>query len=135
MLGVRDTGQTGNTGNIMSPTPVIVAGLGRNVNAVSVGGDHTCALLEGGTVKCWGWNSFGQLGNGQVKSSYVPGSLIPVNVIGITNAISISSGDDHSCAVLKVRKIKCWGDNRSGQLGNGTTSKHSEIPVEVIDFE
>jgi hypothetical protein len=76
-------------------------------------------------VRCWGSNASGQLGNGSnVNSSF------PVAVSGLTNATAISTGDDHSCALLSTREVRCWGSNAYGQLGNESYID-SNVPVAV----
>ncbi|MCP4500176.1 MAG: hypothetical protein GY822_09475 [Deltaproteobacteria bacterium] len=92
---------------------------------VSAGETHACALLLNGVVRCWGANFFGQLGNGGNANS-----SLPVDVVGITNAVAISAGGDHSCALLSDGTAKCWGRNQSGQLGDGTANE-SNTPVVV----
>jgi alpha-tubulin suppressor-like RCC1 family protein len=99
-----------------------------NAVAIAVGDEHTCALLSNGTVKCWGGNAKGQLGNGGTNTS-----TIPVPVSGITNAIAITAGAEHTCALLSDGTVKCWGRNDAGQLGDGT-KKDSSTPVPVKDL-
>jgi alpha-tubulin suppressor-like RCC1 family protein len=127
--GGNGLGQLGDTTTTDSSTPVAVSGISI-ATEVSAGGHdddsgYTCALLSDHTVKCWGYNNYGQLGNGK-QGSWVP----PVEVSGIANATQISAGNGHTCAVLSDGKVKCWGYNHSGQLGNGTTIP-SSTPVEV----
>lgn len=93
--------------------------------SVSRGIHHACALLEGGTVRCWGRNESGQLGDGTTQ-----GSRTPVAVAGIGPAVAIAAGGDHTCAILSDSTVSCWGANEGGQLGDGTTTPHSE-PVVV----
>jgi hypothetical protein len=89
--------------------------------AISAGGDHTCALLSDATVKCWGSNEGGQLGDGTHTRR-----LTAVAVRGLAGATSVSG----SCALLADGTARCWGDNRFGQLGDGTTTSRS-APVAV----
>ena len=116
--------------------PVKVPGLS-NILSVAVGEKFSCALLNNGAVKCWGFNNIGQLGNGTTDTS-----RIPVTVDGITGAsfrrnpnqiaISITAGLTHTCAILEDTTAKCWGANRNGQLGDGTTNR-SLTPVQVLE--
>jgi alpha-tubulin suppressor-like RCC1 family protein len=84
---------------------------------VSVGGLHTCAVLDTGEVQCWGANDNGQIGNGTTATS-----TVPRKVSGITTAIGVSAGATHTCALLHDGTVRCWGNNGSGQLGIGRTS-------------
>ncbi len=93
---------------------------------IAAGYYHTCALISDGTVRCWGDNNKGQLGDGSTQDRHTL-----VEVVGITNAVQISAGWYHTCAVISDGHAKCWGYNYYGQLGDGsTTTRHT--PVEVV---
>jgi alpha-tubulin suppressor-like RCC1 family protein len=109
----------------MALSPVALPGVTTAI-AVSVGYQHSCALLADTTVKCWGGNDYGQLGNGTFTPLECCGSpLAAVSVLGITGAIAISAGYQHSCALLADTTVKCWGYNYYGQLGNGTNAGYN----------
>jgi Regulator of chromosome condensation (RCC1) repeat len=93
--------------------------------AVAAGSGHTCALRTAGTIKCWGWNVYGQLGDGTLTNS-----LTPVTVAGISTAIAVATGQSHTCALLTGGTIRCWGNNPAGELGDGTLT-NSLTPVTV----
>lgn len=84
-------------------------------------------------MKCWGRNVVGQLGRS--VNPYTDWNL-PVDVTAIVGASAITAGANHSCALLTGATIKCWGDNGSGQLGDGTFSWNSYgrlyVPVTVL---
>jgi hypothetical protein len=115
----------GITSSTASPASAVPAN--STVSPVSAGRDHTCALLSGGTVKCWGWNSYGQLGDGTTTASSTP-----VALSGLTGLSAISAGAYHTCALLSGGTVECWGWNAYGQLGDGTTNFFGETtPVAV----
>ena len=124
--GSNSDGQLGNGTTADSATPVTVAGLGTAATAVGVGGFQTCALISGGSVRCWGSNQDGELGDGTFVSS-----LTPVAVAGLTDAVSISLGQRHGCALRSGGTAMCWGANSLfGQLGDGSQTT-SGVPVPV----
>ena len=106
-------------------SPVQVSGL-NNITAISAGGSHSLALKSDGTVWAWGDNGHGQLGNGMVSQSVV----IPVQVNLLPDVVAIAAGLNHSLALCSNGTVWAWGNNGSGQLGNGTTT-NSLIPVQV----
>lgn len=123
-----------------SQTPVNVTGLAGTVTAVSAGVDHTCVLISGGTIECWGRNTWGELGDGSTTDR-----TYPVSVTGIVSGatlISASADGDYTCAVVSGA-AKCWGSNGYYSLGvsNSTGPEKcngsdpcSTIPVTVTSL-
>jgi alpha-tubulin suppressor-like RCC1 family protein len=109
-------GQLGNGSFVGSATPVQVVGLSSGVQAVSVGGLHSCAILAGGVVKCWGNNSSGELGDGGTTRRATP---VAVNGLG-GGVRAIDLGSAFTCALTQGGGVQCWGVNNFGQLGSVT---------------
>ena len=126
--GDNSYGQLGNGTTINSQIGVQVSSpAGTNVNAIAGGGDHSLALTSSGQVLAWGYNFYGQLGNGTTADSSAPVAVgLPLG----TTVTAIAGGDAHSLALTSTGQVLAWGYNVYGQLGNGTTT-NSNTPVFV----
>ncbi len=124
-------GQVGDGSFMDRSLPTAVVGLDADVRALAAGWKHTCAILAGDGILCWGQNDQGQLGDGSRA-----GSGVPVEVAGLPNASLLSAGGirtgniGHSCAFAIGGGLHCWGANREGQLGNDSLTNAS-VPVAV----
>jgi cysteine-rich repeat protein len=127
----------GNTTNIGDNEPPFIAGnvdVGGVVTQLTTGFEHTCALLDTGNVRCWGSDSFGQLGYASaipIGDNETPATAGDVNVGGIV--IQIVAGDNHTCALLGTGKVRCWGSNFNGQLGYSNTTDIGASPAAAGD--
>jgi len=125
--GDNSAGELGDGSLAPASKPVAVGGLS-GVQAIAAGGRHVLALLSGGTVMAWGDNTFGQLGNGTTSANH--DGQNPVPVTGLTGVTQVAAGGEHSLALLANGTVMAWGDNASGQLGDGSTAS-SDVPVAV----
>jgi len=140
-LGLEDSeNRGGGFGNhqMGSGLPFVRLGTGQRVTTLGLGGSSTCALLEGGSVKCWGGNASGQLGLGDMAHrGDGPGemgdSLPPVFLGTGRSAKAVAGGLDHTCAILENGEVKCWGSNQHGQLGLGDMEHRGDGPGEMGD--
>lgn len=91
---------------------------GTSYSIISKSSSTTCAITNTGVLKCWGWNSEGQIGDGSVdhKSN-------PTIIDSRTTYSSVSAGREHTCAITTLGTLKCWGSNQSGKIGDGTIGK------------
>src|ERR1041385_1866563 len=136
-LGVGDTvsrGTSSSPGQSVASSKVDL-GVGRTAVSIAAGGSHSCAILDNGLVKCWGWNGgqddnnlagTGQLGTGDTNprgdTQNEMGDKLPyVPLPGGRTAVSLAAGYVHTCARLDDGSVRCWGDNAFGQLGTGNT--------------
>ena len=117
-------GNTRNVGDDELPGSVgpVFLGVGRTAVAIAAGVAQTCAILDDGGVRCWGFGRNGRLGYGSAASvgdDELPGSLPPVDLGPGREAVAIGVGDGHACALLDDGSVRCWGDAASGRLGYG----------------
>lgn len=96
--------------------PNVVGALELSIGSLA---SHTCAVISGGALRCWGRNNYGQLGVGHKNVS--PNAVTPKNLT--FGVVSVTTGLMHSCALLNTGTAYCWGGNNVGQLGNGTTTE------------
>jgi len=126
--GYNDSGQLGiNVLGGQSTTPVVVMGMAGAVQ-VGTGRSHACARRANGTVRCWGSNSEGQLGDGSTTTQLTAAT----DVMNLTGAVDLALTSSHVCAHDAAGNAVCWGSNTYGQLGDGsTTDRSSPIPAPV----
>ena len=125
----------GEMGNNLLPVDL---GTGRTAVQIALGTFHTTAILDNGTVKCWGYNTFGQLGYEDFDNyGDNPGEMgdsLPVVSLGtVRTAVQIETGSYHTIVILDNGAVKCWGNNDSGQLGYGDTDYRGDDPGEMGD--
>ena len=132
----RDRGRL--PGEMGDSLPPISLGAGRTATAITAGRFHTCALLDDGTVKCWGFNNDGQLGqedrnNRGDRLGQMGNNLLPIDLGTGRTAITVTAGTFHTCALLDDGTMKCWGDNRDGQLGQGDRDNRGDSRRQMGD--
>jgi alpha-tubulin suppressor-like RCC1 family protein len=124
--GDDDNSELGNGTELIGVSPAFVPGLS-GVTGAAVGGDHTCAILAGGTVECLGNDSAGQVGNGTIGGAV----LTPVTATGVTGAVALAAGQNFTCALVSDGGVDCWGQGLYGQLGNGVVGPNVPTPGPV----
>lgn len=119
-------GNTNDIGSRSGNTPAAIGDvpLGRSALGIAAGWAHSCAIVDGGSVRCWGYGSQGQLGYGSTMSMADTPGTVPVVVgdvpVGMT-VDALSTGGTHTCAVGALDTVRCWGNGADGRLGYGTT--------------
>ncbi len=126
--GRNHFGQLGDGTTTDKNTPVATNNtlLGSSVVEIGVGIYHTCALKSDGTVYCWGYNGYGQLGDGTGTGSSTP--VATNNTLLSSSVVEIAAGESYTCALKSDGTVYCWGVNFIGQLGDGTGT-HRSTPV------
>ncbi len=114
------------------PAPVVASGVlaGKSITAVATGGPHSLALCSDGTLTAWGWNDYGQLGDGSIFNRDIPVAVSRAGILANKTVIAIAAGGGHSLALCADGTLAAWGSNSYGQLGNDTKSD-SRWPVAV----
>ncbi|MGE3974490.1 MAG: RCC1 domain-containing protein [Bdellovibrionales bacterium] len=136
-LGLGDRRDRGDEpGEMGANLPFIDLGSGEKVENVWVGRDAICALLQNKKIKCWGYNTNGQLGLGDQQNrgdtpSEMGANLPYVDLGQNVDVQSLSMGGNHVCAVTTAMQIKCWGSNVYGELGLGDTESRGDKPNEM----
>lgn len=139
--GRNQAGQLGTNSQVDSPRPQPIYGISDGITAISTDFQHTCVVTTSGGVKCWGDNTYGQVGNGTGPNLW----LGPVDVCAsgsgfgcaggaaLTGVVAVATGDRHTCALVTTGGVKCWGNNFFGQLGNGESGDGTDksLPVDV----
>ena len=138
-LGSSDINLLGNgpgeMGDALDPIPL---GTSKTAKFISLGASHTCVILNDDSVKCWGLNDKGQLGQGNTSNlgdgaGEMGNALTAVSLGTSRTAIKIASGNHFNCALLDNNTVKCWGDNSFGQLGLGNTLHSGDGAGEMGD--
>jgi alpha-tubulin suppressor-like RCC1 family protein len=131
------TGDSNHLGDDETPADLGDLDLGGAATQVALGGSHACVILETGAVRCWGLNVLGSLGYGlegnqAIGNNETPADLGDIDLGG--NAVQVSAGVFHTCALLDAGGVKCWGSNSDGELGYSNDSdlgdSDREIPVD-----
>jgi alpha-tubulin suppressor-like RCC1 family protein len=131
--GDNEKGQLGDETYYGSHTAYPVRIISSGVSSVSLGWKHTCAVKTDGSLWCWGYNGYGQVGVPIVVWPWSINVTSPVQIIS-SGTSAVSAGYYHTCAVKTDGSLWCWGDNDYGQLGNGTSGVFPSIftPVQIM---
>lgn len=119
--GYNQDGELGDGTTNSSSRAIDVEGLGSGVVALAAGHSHTCARLRTGEVRCWGGGDMDQLGNGIPTVREVPADVVGLGA----SAIEVATAEHHACALSADGTASCWGQNFSGELGDGTARPRS----------
>jgi alpha-tubulin suppressor-like RCC1 family protein len=122
-------GDGGSNTNTNAPSSTAIdLGTGRTAVAVSAGDRYTCAILDNGDLKCWGWDYYGQLGDGGTNTDTNAPSSTAIDLGTGRTAVAVSAGSYHTCVILDNGDLKCWGRDNHGQLGDGGSNTDTNTP-------
>lgn len=136
--GNNDSGQLGLNSTSTAYYPAQVHGLDdtgylTDIIQSAAGSDHTCALKSDGTVYCWGYNWYGQLGDGTQTTRYMPVQVHGEDNNGyLTDVVEVSAGEQHSCALKSDGTVYCWGMLWPGQSGSSGENNYFFTPESVL---
>lgn len=134
--GYNAYGQLGNNTTVDSlvPVAVVTTGVlsGKTVKILSVGGYHSCVITTDNKIYCWGYNTYGELGDGTVNNSSVPMSPDISGILAGKTITLLSSGYYQTCTITSDNLTECWGSNLFGQLGTGL-SAYNSMPLAVVN--
>ncbi len=129
-FGALGNGQGTTSDRYFESIPVEVSGIS-DATSLAVGGWHACVVLASGGAKCWGQDTYGQLGDHPFIYGQPVWSNVPVDV-ALADVAAIRAGYDHTCATVASGSLYCWGENGFGQLGNGSTNPNGEINPQLV---
>ena len=137
-LGRLGYGNTENIGDDETPGSVGDVDVGPGVIQIAAGDAHTCALLSGGTVRCWGFGAGGALGYGDTETIGDDETAASAGDVDVGDTVvQIAAGGDHTCALLTTGRVRCWGFDSTGALGHPDTERvgDDETPASAGDVD
>ncbi len=138
-LGLGDVASRGDQADELGVAlPPVDLGAGRRAQAVSLGLEHTCAVLDDDTVSCWGYDGgslgLGQVGNVGDEPSELGDGLPSLDVVGSLAPVAVAAGHRYQCALFERGQVRCWGANPYGVLGQGDTLARVSPPFRELPY-